>query len=558
MMIRVAQITVAIATMNRPDALERCLDALLRGHTLPAEIIVVDQSHDDATQPVVAQRQRDDVRIRYVRQGRRGLSASRNVALRGATCPVVAVTDDDCVADEGWVAAIERVFTQPDAPDAVTGRVLPLGPPMLGTYAVSSRTNATRRLFSGNVLPWLVGTGANVAVKRAWIERIGEYDERLGTGSSGGAGEDIDYLRRLLRAGARICYEPDVVIYHERQPKDRRLATRLSYGRGVGACCAIWLRQGDGYALRILAHWWLLRTQLMRAAVLRGHWAGMYEEVLVHVGTIRGLVYGARCAKRSERTRMVSNIVTSLLKIPQEKQQLLWRGLQQHPVLQRVRRFVRPAWLGTLRRTTPLDDRYGYGRGTPVDRYYIERFLADHQDLIRGRVLEVKNSGYTDQYGSSVVQRDVLDIDPSNPYATIVADLAAADTVPSNQFDCFVLTQTLQLIYDMRSAVVHAHRMLRPGGTLLVTVPAVSRIIPREGLHTDHWRLTVASCLALFGDVFGAEHVSVQAYGNVLTSVAFLMGMAHEELARHELEAHDPYFPVIVAVRAVKRPTSDR
>lgn len=220
---------------------------------------------------------------------------------------------------------------------------------------------------------------------------------------------------------------------------------------------------------------------------------------------------------------------------------------------QRVRRLSRPAWLGTIRRTIPLSDNWGFERGTPVDRYYIQGFLEENRSDIRGRVLEVKDSSYTNRYGAVVEQRDVLDVDATNPDATIIADLAAANNIPSNGFDCFILTQTLQLIYDTRAAITHAHRILRPGGVLLVTVPVVSRIATRYGLKSDYWRFTAASCSRLFEEIFGAEQLTIRSYGNVLTGVAFLTGMAHEELSRRELEVHDEYFPVVIAVRAVKR-----
>src|SRR6266508_1565007 len=115
----------------------------------------------------------------------------------------------------------------------------------------------------------------------------------------------------------------------------------------------------------------------------------------------------------------------------------------------RLRRLTRPAWFGTLRRTTPLSANYGYDRGTPVDRYYIDQFLENHRADIRGRLLEVKDSGYTNRYGHLVTAQDVLDINPANPHATIISDLAAADAISSNTFDCFILTQTLQYIYDL-------------------------------------------------------------------------------------------------------------
>ena len=144
----------------------------------------------------------------------------------------------------------------------------------------------------------------------------------------------------------------------------------------------------------------------------------------------------------------------------------------------------------------------------------------------------------------------MLDIDSGNPKASIIADLAAAEAVPSHLFDCFILTQTLLLIYNVRSAIIHAHRILRPGGVLLVTVPVISRIVH---VKSDYWRFTVASCSELFGEVFGEDQITVRSYGNVLSAVAFLTGMAHQELSMKELEANDEYFPLIVTVRAVKR-----
>jgi SAM-dependent methyltransferase len=218
---------------------------------------------------------------------------------------------------------------------------------------------------------------------------------------------------------------------------------------------------------------------------------------------------------------------------------------------QRFRRLRRPAFLGTLRRTSPLSDGFGFDRGTPVDRYYIDRFIEENRGAIHGRVLEIKNSRYTHQFGSDVVQRDVLDIDPANRNATIVADLAAADDVPADAFDCFILTQTLQLIFDARSAIFHAHRILRPGGVLLCSVPCVARITP-GCIDSDHWRFTRASCSRLFDDVFPRDRVTVRTHGNVLTAIAFLTGMAAEELKQRELDYDDENFPLLVTVRAEK------
>jgi SAM-dependent methyltransferase len=204
-----------------------------------------------------------------------------------------------------------------------------------------------------------------------------------------------------------------------------------------------------------------------------------------------------------------------------------------------------------MRRLAPLSEHYGRERGTPVDRYYIEHFLADERAAIRGTVLEVLNREYTERFGTSVDRTDVLDIDAANVDATIVADLASADVIPSNSFDCFVLTQTLQYVYDLESAVGHVHRILRPGGTVLCSVPTVSRI-GRLELDSEYWRLSAAACSRLFGNAFAGGEVRVRARGNVLAAVAFLMGMAAEELAPRELEHDDPFFPLVITVAATK------
>jgi SAM-dependent methyltransferase len=221
--------------------------------------------------------------------------------------------------------------------------------------------------------------------------------------------------------------------------------------------------------------------------------------------------------------------------------------------LQVLARLRRPALLGTLRRTRPLSDRWGFDRGTPVDRYYIEHFLSEHRRDVTGTCLELMDSGYTTLYGTGVQRADVLDIDPANRRATIVDDLTQGHALAADAYDCFILTQTLHIVYDVRAAIRTAHRVLRPGGVLLVTVPAVSRVW-RPG-H-DFWRFTEWSIGPLIREAFG-DAVELRSYGNALTAIAFLTGMAHEELTRRELDAVDPLFPVTVAVRAVKHASAE-
>ncbi len=210
--------------------------------------------------------------------------------------------------------------------------------------------------------------------------------------------------------------------------------------------------------------------------------------------------------------------------------------------------------LGDLRRVTPIDSGFGLGRGKPVDRHYIEGFLQRHAADIRGRVLEVSEDTYTLQYGGSRVARsDILHVDDSNPRATLTGDLAAANDLPSTSFDCFVCTQTLTYIYDVQRAVATIHRILRPGGVLLTTVPGISQMSPYDrDRWGEYWRFTAQSLGRLLGESFGSENVQVEAYGNVLASTAFLQGLCTGDLSKDELDHRDQRYQMLVAGRATK------
>jgi GT2 family glycosyltransferase len=307
---RTADLTVGIATCDRPEALARCLDALLGAATLPAEIIVVDQSADDRTRAAVAARARR-VPIIYVRQPRAGLSASRNAVVARASRPLIAVTDDDCVPDPAWVEALASAFADSGATAAVTGRVLPLGPHQPGLFAVSARTGGERIDYRGRAAPWVVGTGGNFAVRREWLDRVGAYDERLGAGSPGRAAEDADLIYRLLRAGAMIRYEPAAVVYHERQSLARRLASSAGYGFGVGAFGGIWLRRRDLFAARVVAAWGASQARALTRALAARDWVTVRQRSLNLGGLARGLVYGLRQGDRGRTSAASTHAASS-------------------------------------------------------------------------------------------------------------------------------------------------------------------------------------------------------------------------------------------------------
>ncbi|MEV6350260.1 methyltransferase domain-containing protein [Actinoplanes sp. NPDC051851] len=203
---------------------------------------------------------------------------------------------------------------------------------------------------------------------------------------------------------------------------------------------------------------------------------------------------------------------------------------------------------------TPVSACYGYDRGTPVDRIYIDAFLAAHAHLITGDAAEIKDPTYLNHYGRhQLTSTTVIDLDPGNPRATLIADITQPAALPANAFDCIVLTQTLQLLADPAAALRTCATALRAGGTLLITAPSVARISPSAG-PADRWRFTPSGLQHLLRDWPGPS--TVTAYGNLRTCLAALLGEAAQELTTTELDHHDPAFPLLTAAVARRHPAT--
>ena len=294
---RTVPVAVVITTLDRPDALERCLRSLAVGASVPAQVVLVDQSRSRTAERVAKQAE-GLADVRYHHDDGRGLGRGQNLAVRLSSCDAVAVLDDDCVADDNWVRCAHRLLCV-EGLGLVGGRVLPLPDDRPDVVPVSSRTSEARRDFRGRIAPWDLGSGNNFAFRREWFDRIGGNDERLGPGSPGHGGVDMDLFYRLLRAGTPACYEPSLLVLHEQKLPEERHDRRAFYGFGMAAACVLWLREGrDRYALRVLAEWLGLRLGLAARALLRRRWGAVREELLVLTGTARGLVYGFRVARR--------------------------------------------------------------------------------------------------------------------------------------------------------------------------------------------------------------------------------------------------------------------
>jgi SAM-dependent methyltransferase len=219
----------------------------------------------------------------------------------------------------------------------------------------------------------------------------------------------------------------------------------------------------------------------------------------------------------------------------------------------RIRRLSHRVRWGSLRRMSPVDSNFGFGRGTPIGRHYLEVFVDRHRDDIQGRVLEVGRATYAGSRAERIARLDIVDIDPDNVSATIVVDLADRGSLPQDAFDCAIVMQTLQYVSHPDAALENLWQSLRPGGVALLSVPASGR---RDAVlaTTDRWRLLPAGLTALLERACCGAEIEVISFGNLISAVGALEGMAAEELRAEELAPHDDNFPVVTCARVYKPP----
>jgi hypothetical protein len=213
-----------------------------------------------------------------------------------------------------------------------------------------------------------------------------------------------------------------------------------------------------------------------------------------------------------------------------------------------LRGLPRASW-GNLRRVTPISVNYGFDRGQPIDRYYVDKFFSSRRPLITGRVIEIQTTDHIRRYGSNVTVAHTLDINPSfNP--TYCCDLAKANIVPSASYDCFVLPNTLCALRDLEPALREARRIVRPRGTILATVAGFVPLMPDA---PDYWHLSADGWRMVAERVWPDCETLVETHGNCLAAVAAMYGIAVEELAPRELDVIDVRYPVLVTVECRTR-----
>ncbi len=200
----------------------------------------------------------------------------------------------------------------------------------------------------------------------------------------------------------------------------------------------------------------------------------------------------------------------------------------------------------------PISKRFGAERGKPIDRVYIEQFLEENQDKIKGMVLEMADSRYTEMFGHNVEQSQILHLNGWGK-GVIKGNLETGEGIPENSVDCFICTQTIQFIYDIHSAVRNIYRLLKPGGVALVTAHCLGQISLYD-YHNwgEYWRFTDMSMRRLFAEVFDKDEIAVRSWGNMKTAIAYQYGLCAEDLREEDVELQDEQYPVIVTATVRK------
>ena len=514
-------VTVVVTTYNHARFLADALRSVSL-QTRPAdEVIVVDDGSSDDPREVV----RSFPGTRLIRQENAGLAAARNRGLHAARTRYVLFLDADDMLEPIAIAAGLACFARVPNAAFVYGahRLVSVdGAPLGGRCFAPVGPEPYRDLLQGNY----VAMHATVLYRRDVLLSSGQFDASLQRC------EDYDVYLRLARDELVACHGEVVARYRKHDENmSNDLPEMLRTVLSVHARHEHTVRRDPALhaAWRVGRRSW---RDYYRAAMLRS-----VRRRLAHDQTASALreLYSALVALPTSTMRALAHA-----------------GYRRLSRRRKEGRRIGRVNLGQLGSTRPVSDDFGFDRGRPIDRYYIESFLARHAVDIAGRVLEVGDDAYTRRFGSAVVQRDVLHVHCGNPRATIVGDLSTEGTLPRGVFDCVVLTQTLHLVYDMAAALRELHAALRPGGVLLVTVPGITRIDRGEWGASWYWSLTEHALRRLLSDSFPAARIALETHGNVYAATTFLQGLAVEEVSAAKLDVCDEAFPVLVAARAQK------
>ncbi len=198
----------------------------------------------------------------------------------------------------------------------------------------------------------------------------------------------------------------------------------------------------------------------------------------------------------------------------------------------------------------PLSSRFGLERGKPIDRVFIENFIEENKESIRGTVIEIGDDRYMKKYAECIDNPMIMHV---NGWGGMIGNLATGEGIIENYADCLICTQTLQHIYDLHACIHNVYKLLKPGGTALITNGCIGELSLYD-YHNwgEYWKFTDMAASELFLECFEPQNVKVTTYGNVKAAIAFLYGLCAEEIPEETFEYHDEQYPMIVAIRAIK------
>jgi glycosyltransferase involved in cell wall biosynthesis len=511
-------VAVIINTFNNLQYLNDAISSVIGQTRKPDEIIVVDDGSTEDPSGIVSKW--DGVRL--LRQLNQGLATARNTGWKACNSSFVVFLDaDDRLRPTAIATNLEQFAKHPECGfvygsycfisdnGRVTARVIP-----------SKLSNDQYSDFlSGNP----IGMHATVMYRRTCLQEIGGFDSRQT------AAEDYDLYIRASRVFRSTCTFETIADY-------RRHCANMSNNIPLMLTSVLSALRHQKPVVQARQQWAIAYRQG------RKRWKRHYAELqLVQLRNriVRGDSNISGPMKDLFETTLLAPVAVALA-----AGSLLLRAVS--------KKLSNRVDFGHLRRDKPFSTVFGFDRGKPVDRHYVERFLQMHSADIRGRVLEIGDNKYTLQFGEDQVKTSEVLNRWRSENGDYFADLSDGVGIPENSFDCIILTQTLHLCFELNAAVATLWRLLRPDGVLLLTVPWVSSIDRGEWGDTWYWSITPAALKRLLALKFEPAHVDIESYGNVLAATAFLYGLAEHEIREKDLDASDPFCPVIVAARAKK------
>ena len=252
------RISVVIATRNRSSAIVSAIAAVVRSAEQQFEMVVVDQSDDDATQEALHAAYGADARIRYLRDAGRGAARGRNAGLVACRAEIIAITDDDCVVPPTWLTDILAAFERHLDVELLFGAVE--APPhdylreVIPVLMLSHRERHVERGLGGRG-GRLQGLSANMAMRRSLLAALDGFDPHFGVGSERWSGEDFELHYRALRRGHAVLIEPAITVLH----LGKRMAGDMweLWRRDALGCGAVAARvMGAGSPLVAMHLWW--------------------------------------------------------------------------------------------------------------------------------------------------------------------------------------------------------------------------------------------------------------------------------------------------------------